>query len=104
MSHSDDIRLPLELVPDWSEHVDANSKSGEALSDLMRSMILRVIEDLRGGGFPKADAINYLKSEEDDYIFSFRAICEHFGIDAKLLRDAILERSDLISTRRRAAA
>ena len=102
MAFSDDVTLPLDLVPS-SEDGPARDKHGEPMADLMRSIILRAIDDIRNGGEVRAEALRYLSAEEDDYIFSFSSICEHFGIDTHLLRNAILSDAATISTRRRAA-
>ncbi len=77
-----------------------------AENELMRAIILRVIEDLKKGGEFKDDAIAFLHSDEDEYVFSFKAICEHLGFDSGKTRAAILGAIDSgrrISTRRRAA-
>ncbi|NLF26128.1 MAG: hypothetical protein GX589_10810, partial [Deltaproteobacteria bacterium] len=41
--------------------------------------------------------------EDDDYIFSFAAICRHLGLDPSKTRHAIMTATRRISTRRRAA-
>ena len=75
-------------------------------NELMRAIILRVIEDLKKGGELKEDALEFLYDEDDEYIFSFIAICQHLKFDPKSTRQAILsslESGRRISTRRRAA-
>jgi hypothetical protein len=77
-----------------------------AENELMRAIILRVIEDLKKGGEFKEDALAFLDSDEEEYVFSFRAICGHLGFDPSKTRSAILSAIDegrRISTRRRAA-
>lgn len=91
----------------------------DAISELMRAIILRTIEDIRHGGEFRQDAIDYLyasfddgsgdagESEEHEYIFSFRAICSTLGMNADMARtniiNAALHGDRRISTRRRAA-
>lgn len=77
-----------------------------AENELMRAIILRVIEDLKKGGELKDDAMEFLYDEDEEYVFSFKAICGHLGFDPGKTRDAILdaiEEGRRISTRRRAA-
>ena len=86
-------------------HMDAESAGvgsvGESVSELMRAMILRTIEDFKGGDRLKVKALDYMNSEDDDYILSFQAICKHFGMDPVKTRRAIVTAGDRISTRRR---
>lgn len=74
-----------------------------ALHELMRAIILRTIEDFNSGGEFHQEAIEYLFDEEEDYIFSFRAICRHLGFDPEKTRHHIMHATHRISTRRRAA-
>jgi hypothetical protein len=73
------------------------------LHELMRAMILRTVEDFNSEGELRDLAIEYMEDEEEEYIFSFRHICQHFGMDPKKTRDAIMNATKRISTRRRAA-
>ena len=79
----------------------ATGSVGEAVSELMRAMILRTIEDFRGGERLKVKALDYMFREDDDYILSFRSICIHFGLDPARTRRAIMAEGRKISTRRR---
>lgn len=79
-------------------------------NELMRAIILRVIEDLKTPGENYDDAMAYMFDDDDDesdeYIFSFRSICKYLGLDPVSARDSILESiaaGRRISTRRRAA-
>ncbi len=74
-----------------------------AVSELMRAMILRTIEDLQSGPELREEALNYLMSDEDEYILSFTSICRYFGFDPEKTRYAILNAKSRIRTRRRAA-
>ncbi len=82
-------------------------KGYDPISELMRAMILRVIDDLRSGGEFREEAMAYIMDDseetEDDYIFSFRAICKQLNMDPVKTRNMILNPIKRISTRRRAA-
>jgi len=84
--------------------IDAEGGTGsvsESVSELMRAMILRTIEDFRGGERLKVKALDYMFRDDDDYILSFRSICHHFGMDPVRTRRAIMTTGERISTRRR---
>jgi hypothetical protein len=74
-----------------------------AVSELMRAMILRTIEDLQSGSELREEALEYLMSDDDEYILSFISICRYFGFDPEKTRYAILNAKSRIRTRRRAA-
>ena len=74
-----------------------------AVSELMRAMILRTIEDLQSGSELREEALEYLMSDDDEYILSFISICRYFGFDPEKTRYAILNAKTKIRTRRRAA-
>lgn len=81
-------------------------KGYNSLSELMRAIILRTIEDYNGNGPLHEEAVAYMYSddeEDEDYIFSFVSICKHFGLDPEKTRHAICNATHRISTRRRAA-
>ena len=75
----------------------------DPVNELMRAIILRTIEDLNSSGEFYQEALDYLMDDDDDYIFSFKAICKHIGFDPAKTRFAILNADHKISTRRRAA-
>lgn len=75
----------------------------DSVNELMRAIILRTIEDLNTQGELREEALTYLHDEEEEYIFSFRAICKHLGFDPQKTRERILNPTHRISTRRRAA-
>ena len=79
----------------------ATGSVGESVSELMRAMILRTIEDLNGSERLKVKALDYMCREDDDYVLSFQSICKHFGMDPEKTRRAIITAGDTISTRRR---
>jgi hypothetical protein len=74
-----------------------------AVSELMRAMILRTIEDLNAGGELREEALEYLMDEDEDYVLSFNSICRSFGFDPDKTRYAIVNAKSRIRTRRRAA-
>ncbi len=73
------------------------------LSELMRAIILRVVDDLRSGGELRAEAVAYLNDEDEEYIFSFISICRHFDLDPAKTKHHILQPKHKIRTRRRAS-
>lgn len=74
------------------------------LTELMRAIILRAIDDFRTkNGEVKDDAVSYFESEDDEYIFSFLSICRYLGLHPYLVRQEIFQGQGRISTRRRAA-
>ena len=78
------------------------------INELMRAIILRTIEDYNSGGELMQEAITYMSgdsdnSDDEEYIFSFSAICQHLGLDPDKTRYAIMNATHRISTRRRAA-
>lgn len=90
--------------------VDMSFGSGKGynpVSELMRAIILRAIEDLNCHGELRDDAMAFFNGDDDDqddeYIFSFAAICKHFGFDPEKTRHSIIHADHRISTRRRAA-
>jgi len=74
-----------------------------SVTELMRAIILRTIDDYHTKPNFKDEALEYLYDDEDEYIFSFRNICSYIGFDYKKTRDKILCTDKKISTRRRAA-
>ncbi len=78
-------------------------KGYSALSELMRAMILRAVDDFNSTGEHHDEAIEWLFSEEEEYVFSFRAVCHHLGFNPEKTRERIMNPTHKISTRRRAA-
>jgi hypothetical protein len=79
------------------------NKGYDALSELMRAMILRTVEDYNSGGELQEEAIFYMEDDDEEYIFSFRSVCLHLNLDPDKTRFAIMNATHRISTRRRAA-
>lgn len=105
----DNVPLILEIPmasTDWLPQMDKNwlgSGGYNPLSELMRAIILRTIDDYNSDGEFHEEAVAYLNDEEEEYIFSFRFICKHLGFDPDKTRHAIMHADHRISTRRRAA-
>ncbi len=78
-------------------------KGYDPVSELMRAMILRVIDDYNSGGELKAEALEYMMDEEEEYILSFKAICRSMQFCPVKTRHKIMFATHKISTRRRAA-
>jgi len=78
-------------------------KGYTAVSELMRAMILRTVEDLNSGPELRQEALEYLMDEDEEYVLSFNSICRYFGFDPEKTRYAILNAKTKIRTRRRAA-
>ena len=91
-----------DRLPQMDEAYDMG-RGYNAVSELMRAIILRTIEDVNSGGELKDEALIYLYEEEDEHVFSFKSICKYFGFDADKTRFAILNSKTRIKTRRRAA-
>lgn len=85
---------------DMSHH---GGRGYDSINELMRAMVLRTIEDFNSGGELKAEALAYMYDQEEEYIFSFNAICRHMGFDPDKTRHYIVHAKHRISTRRRAA-
>jgi hypothetical protein len=73
------------------------------LSELMRAIILRVVDDFNAGSEFRVEAIEYMADEDDEHIFSFISICSHFGMDPAKTRQNIMFPQQRIATRRRAS-
>jgi hypothetical protein len=102
--------LILELITvsntDQLPQMDMSYNFGKgynSVSELMRAIILRAVDDYNSSGELRQEAIAYLCDEEEEYIFSFIAICRHLGLDPEKTRHAIMYAKHRISTRRRAA-
>lgn len=78
-------------------------KGFDSLSELMRAMILRTIEDYQSGGELREEAIKYMLADDDEYILSFRSICLQLELDPNKTSHQIMNAGRRISTRRRAA-
>ena len=101
-----ELTVSIDNLPQIDMSFDCG-KGYDALNELMRAIILRAVEDYNSPGELRTEAIAYMSGEEDDeddeYIFSFAAICRHLGLDPSKTRHAIMTATRRISTRRRAA-
>ena len=77
--------------------------SWQPINELMRAIILRVVDDYNSVGEFHQDALDYLHDDDEEYVFSFRSICRHLGFDPEKTRHSIMFPKHKISTRRRAA-
>lgn len=99
----------LELLVSRSESLPqmdmsySPGKGYDPINELMRAIILRAIEDYNSKPELREAALEYMYDEEEEYIFSFTAICRHLGFDPQKTRDKIINATHRISTRRRAA-
>jgi hypothetical protein len=86
--------------------MDSYNSSGPTyspLSELMRAIILRVVEDYNGAPNLREEAIDYMMNSDEEYIFSFISICQHLGLDPEKTRMNIMYSNRRIATRRRAS-
>jgi len=51
--------------------------------NLLRAVLLTAMNDLKRNGETAQKAMEYFLSPEEDYIFSFRSVCNYLDIDAK---------------------
>lgn len=96
----------LESIVSKLPQIDMSYDPGKgynAITELMRAIILRVVEDIKSGGLLREEAVAYMDDPDDDYIFSFLSICNYLGFDPAAVRYQILYSKRRISTRRRAA-
>lgn len=49
--------------------------------ELLRAILVSALSDLKRPGEEGRSATEYLLSPEDDYVFSFRAICDFLNVD-----------------------
>jgi len=94
---SDNSNLP-QMDGSWT-----GGKGYDPIKELMRAIILRTIDDFNSVGEQRLEAIAYMDSDEEEYLFSFRAICRHLNIDPEKTKMYIMFPKKKISTRRRTA-
>ena len=94
---SDNGNLP-QMDGSWT-----GGKGYDPIKELMRAVILRTIDDFNSVGEQRLEAIDYMESDEEEYLFSFRAICRHLNIDPDKTKQYIMFPKKKISTRRRTA-
>ncbi len=98
--------VEIFVAKDGLPQIDTSYMGGNgynAVNELMRAIILRTIEDYNSEGEFYQEALDYMFDEDEEYIFSFRGICNHLGFDPEKTRHCIMHADHRISTRRRAA-
>lgn len=50
---------------------------------LLRAIIVSALSDIRSTGIESRQATQFFLSPEDDYVFSFRSICDYLHLDPK---------------------
>ena len=60
--------------------------TAEAERNLMRAILQTAMDDVRKSGDLYRDARNYLLSNADFYVFSFRSICAHLNLCPTTIR------------------
>ena len=78
-------------------------KGYDAINELMRAMVLRVVDDFNSIGELHDEAVEYMMDDDEEYLFSFYSICKHMNLDPVKTRNKIMYAESKISTRRRAA-
>ncbi|MCI5064455.1 hypothetical protein MRY87_01885 [bacterium] len=63
------------------EHVPWDPTEPER--NLLRAILMSALNDIQKGGRLEEEAKTFFLSEEDDYIFSFQAICSFLQLDAE---------------------
>jgi len=51
--------------------------------NLLLAILLTAMNDLKKNGQAARKALEYLLNPDEEYIFSFRSVCEHLDIDAE---------------------
>lgn len=102
MNESSEIAVSKDGLPQMDLAL-MGGNGYDPVNELMRAIILRTIEDINSSTEFYQEALDYLLEEDEEYIFSFKAICRHLGFDPEKTRYAILNADHKISTRRRAA-
>ena len=104
----------ISRLPQW-DSAYTPGKGFDSVCELMRAIMLRAIEDYNSPGELREEAIKYFfgltganssdcsQEDNEEYIFSFKNICGHLGLDPDKTRYAIMNATHRISTRRRAA-
>lgn len=53
--------------------------------NLLLAVLMSAMNDLKKNGDSSQEALEYLLSPEDDYVFSFRAVCQFLDLDPEKL-------------------
>ncbi|MCB0330354.1 MAG: hypothetical protein KDD70_11840 [Bdellovibrionales bacterium] len=62
--------------------------------NLLRAILMSALNDIQKGGVLEDDAMSFFLSEEEDYVFSFKAICDFLELDPQqvLILTGLFER------------
>lgn len=83
----------------YEDHVPYDYAEPE--KNLLRAILTGAMNDLKKGGEERRHAIEYLLSEDEEYIFSFNSVCSYLNIDPDrvLLATGLIDRSALRTQR-----
>jgi len=70
----------------YDEHENALSTAEQ---ELLLAILLSAIEDLKSEGRPGRKAREFFLSKEEDYLFSFRSICDYLHLSSDAMLKAI---------------
>jgi len=68
---------------------DHESELSSAEQELLLAILLSAIEDLKTEGRSGRKAREFFLSKEEDYLFSFRSICDYLHLSADAMLKAI---------------
>lgn len=54
--------------------------------NLMRAVLRSAMEDIKKNGEAHRDALRFLSSDDDGYLYSFASICNHLNICPRTIR------------------
>ena len=74
---------------DW-----ANFDPVEPEKNLLKAILLSAISDLKKSGEPAKEAQEFFLDTDEEYVFSFRAICAHLSVDPEKVLKAIAQAKD----------
>ncbi len=76
----------------FDDHVGYDVSEPER--NLMRAVLRSAMEDVKKNGEAHRDAMRFLNSDDDGYLYSFASICNHLGICPRTIRRVLGLRSD----------
>ena len=81
----------------FDDHVGFDVSEPER--NLMRAVLRSAMEDVKKNGEAHRDALRFLNSDDDGYLYSFASICNHLNICPRTIRRVLGLRSDANSDR-----
>jgi hypothetical protein len=60
--------------------------------DLLRAILLSALADVERGGIEARRALDYFNNPADNYIFSFKSICNHLDMPQSAVMDEVKRR------------